>query len=209
MSAQSTSSGSGTVWVRALIGVALMFGGFYVSKNVKIPFLTALEESGISIDPGKTVAAIGVFLILFPILNMFFFAPLKKAIDDRNGQLERTFSEAEELRAEMTKMRADYERKLVETEEQARSEIQAQIREAQALGQQLKSEATSKVDTMIADAREQIERERETIVNELRLHVVDLALAAAEKVIGENMDSDKNRRLVTEFIEKAEVGAGR
>jgi F0F1-type ATP synthase membrane subunit b/b' len=34
---------------------------------------------------------------------------------------------------------------------------------------------------------------------------VDLALSAAEKVIGENMNSDRNRKLVEDFINKVEV----
>jgi hypothetical protein len=34
---------------------------------------------------------------------------------------------------------------------------------------------------------------------------VDLTLAAAERVIGENMTTERNRRLVEDFIEKVEV----
>ena len=44
-------------------------------------------------------------------------------------------------------------------------------------------------------------------MNELRLEVVNLTLAATEKLLGENMDSDKNRRLVQDFIDKVEVTA--
>ena len=44
-------------------------------------------------------------------------------------------------------------------------------------------------------------------MKDLRLQVVDLTLAAAEKVIGENMNDERNRRLVTDFIDKVEVAS--
>lgn len=188
-----------------IVGVGLMFAGFYVSKNVKIEFLETLAKQGIFIDLGKTVAVIGVFLIVFPLINTFYLKPLQEAIDDRNNALERTFTEAEELRAEMTQMRSDYESQLARTEADAREKIQAQIREAQVLRQQMLAEAGALKEEMVQRAGEEIQREKEKVMQSVRLEVVGLTLGATEKLLGTNVDSDTNRRLIQEFIDKAEV----
>ncbi|RYG43371.1 ATP synthase F0 subunit B [bacterium] len=167
----------------------------------------SMAETGIPIDFGKTLATIGILLILFPVVRSFFVQPLQDAIQERNSNLERTFTEAEQLREDMTKLRSDYEQRLVATEAQARTEIQAQIKEAQALRQTLMSEAAERADALVEQAQTQIAQERANAILQIRTEVVDLALAAAEKVIGENLNDERNRRLVQNFVDRVEVAA--
>jgi F-type H+-transporting ATPase subunit b len=166
-----------------------------------------LEGQGIPLDFGKTIGTIGVFLILFPVIKSFFIKPLQDAIQERNSDLERTFTEAENLRTEMERMKSDYDRRLAESEANAREQIQSQIREAQNLRSSLMAEAATRADALVQQATAEIEAEKQKVLVELRTHVVDLALAAAEKVVGENMDSERNRRLVDDYINSVEVVA--
>jgi len=200
---QKTSSGSAVPNI--IVGAILMLGGAYVSYNIHLGFQESLASQGIPLDLGKTVAIIGVFLILFPVINFFFVKPLNEAITDRTQSLESTFTEAENLRAEMTKMRAEYEQRIAATEANARDQIQAQIREAQNLRSTLMAEASQRADEMVARAQQEIESEKMKALTEIRLQVVDLTLTAAGKIIGESMDNDRHRRLVSEFIDTVEV----
>lgn len=195
--------------VKAIIGAILMVVGTYVSlkmahHEMANPF-AGLGEMGIPIDPGSTLATVGVLLIVFPLIEMFFTKPLAEAINERNSNLEQTFSEAESLRAEMTKMRSDYEARLVASEASAREHIEAQIKEAQKLRQTLMNEAAGRADAMIDRAQQEIAAERERILTGLRAQVVELSLVAAERIVGENMDNERNRRLVDEFVNGLEV----
>ncbi|MER3496544.1 MAG: ATP synthase F0 subunit B, partial [Armatimonadota bacterium] len=184
-------SKSGSPIPGIVIGVVLMIGGMAVHRAVG-----RIEPVGIPLEPGKTVATIGVFMILFPVIKMFFLNPLNAAVGSRNQELERTFSEAESLRAEMGTLRKEYEARLAATEAQARETIQNQIREAQALRSSLRDEAQARADALVANAQNEVTAERTRLLSELRTHVTDLALAAAERVVGENMDTDRNRRIV-------------
>lgn len=187
-----------------VIGIVLMLAGMYVSVNKVIP-MEALEAQGILLDFGKTIASIGVLLILFPVINTFYVKPLEDAIESRNSQLEKTFGEAEALRAELTAMKTSYEERLRETEASARAQIQAQIQEAQRLRQSLMEQAQSKADQLVKQAQEEIAAERDRVLADLRVSTVTLALQATERLLGANVDDANNRRLVEEFIEKAEV----
>ena len=198
-------SGSTTIF-NMIIGIALMVGGGYLNsqgtfKSIEEP----LEKQGIPLSFGITISVIGVFLILFPVVQSFFLNPLMTAINERNRELENTFSEAESLRKEMGDMKSAYEKRISDTEAEAREKIQAQLKEAQDLRTQLMADAATAKEHMISQAQEEISREKDKIMNELRVEVVNLALGATEKLIGANVNNDTNKRLVQEFIEKAEV----
>lgn len=199
--------------IMAVIGIVMMAGGWYLSKNMETispsfyEMLHKLEEQGVPFDPGKTISAMGVFFILFPVIRTFYFNPLNEAIDERTNTLDQTFAEAEALRTEMTTMKGDYEKRLAATEASAREQIQAQIKEAQTLRDTLKAEATGQAEEYKKRAIAEIDAEKSKVITELRVRVVNLSLQAAEKVLGESVDNDKNRRLVEEFIDQVEVPA--
>jgi len=205
MSNQEKKSGGAPTPVLIILGILLMVAGMYVAVNVKIPFQEGLAKQGIPLDLGRTLATIGVFMILFPVIRSFFLVPLGEAIGNRTTELEKTFSDAEDLRSEMKSMQSSYEKRIAETEADAREKIQAQIKEAQALRQRLEAEAVGRADELLKRAHDEIASERNKVITELRLEVVNLTLGATEKLLGENMDTDKNRRLVNDFVNKVEV----
>lgn len=160
-----------------------------------------MEKQGIPLDLSMTVSVMGVFWILFPIINFFFIAPLAEAINARNHNLEQTFAEAEQLKSDMQKMRAEYETQLAKTEADARDRIQQEVKKAQDLRTTITAEAGARADEMIRRAQDEIGQEKAKALVEIRTHVVDLTLQASTKVIGENMDTDRNRRLIEDFIQ--------
>jgi F-type H+-transporting ATPase subunit b len=207
MAATENKPSGAQVLIFMVIGAILMVGGMMVAnqhmlEGVEKPLT---EMVGVEVSLGKTIATIGVFLILFKVIHVFYLAPLFEAIDGRSTELESTFSEAETLRAEMVAMKSDYEKRLATTEANAREQIQAQIREAQQLRDTLKAEATAQADDYKRRAIEEINAEKNKVLTDLRLHVVNLTLQATERVIGENMDNERNRKLVEDFIDKVEV----
>ena len=198
---RNEKSSSGSPWIGIIVGAILMVGGTYISAKNLID-TSELTKKGLEIDPGMTIATIGVLMILFPMIKSFFITPLSEAITHRNQELERTFADAENLRSEMQKLRAEYEQRLTATEAAARAQIEAQIKEAQYLRQTLNAEAAARADELVKRAEQEIESEKARAITELRLHIVDLTLAATEKVLGQTVDAAINKRLVNEFIDK-------
>ncbi len=72
--------------------------------------------------------------------------------------------------------------------------------------QDIEEKARAEGDAMIERAVESIEREKDAALEELRKESVDLALAAAAKLVQESLDEKKDRELVMGFIE--ELGSG-
>jgi len=162
-----------------------------------------IEQLGLNLR--TALVQMGAVVLMFPVLDTFFLTPLREAMQSRTQQLEATYTEAEQLRARMEAMKTEYEARLAATEASAREQIQAQIKEATNLRTELIAEANSKRDEMLKKATEEIAYEKTRVISEIRSEVVNLTLMATERVLGENVDNDRNRKLVQEFIDKVEV----
>jgi F-type H+-transporting ATPase subunit b len=66
--------------------------------------------------------------------------------------------------------------------------------------------AREEQEALIARARRDIEEEKRKAVLDLRREAVDLALAAAGKLVEQKLDDDANRKLVTEYLATIEQG---
>lgn len=185
-----------------LLGLVMLVFGVYVKGQ---PWTTPEMFKDLGLDLGKTIVGVGWILIFIQLIKGFFYAPLDEAIQARNSELESTFTDAENLRTQMDQLKGEYEQRLATTEATAREQIQAQVREAQQIRQQLMAEAGARADELVKKAQEDIALERERVLAEVRLSVVDMTLQATERLLGENVDDERNRRLVQEFIDKAEV----
>ena len=183
-----------------ILGLILIAAGIalHTPLNFELP-------GHLVINLGETLAMIGFLVLLFPVVKIFYTQPLADAIQERNTELENTFNEVETLRSDMQKLKADYEARLAATEADAREKINSQIKEAQVLRQTLMAEAAAKSDDLLRKANEEIAGEKTKLIADLRTHVSDLAIAAAEKVVGQTMDTDKNRAIVDSFLTQIEA----
>jgi F-type H+-transporting ATPase subunit b len=190
MANENTSGGLPPI-VKVVLGFAIAAVGVFLNEKIGAgtEHVGRIELAGVALEPGKTVGALGVFLALFPVIESFFVKPLTTALGERNDSLESTFAEVESLRSEMTSMKSEYEKRIAATEAEAREKINAQIKEAQVLRQSLMAEAADKSKAL----------------REIQIHVTDLALQAAEKVVGKNLDNDLNRKLIADFVSDLEV----
>src|SRR6266567_3195528 len=88
--------------------------------------------------------------------------------------------------------------------EERERRIQQQLEEAERAA--LLAQAREQYEQLLERARKEIESEKEKAILELRREAVDLSIAAASKLIEANLDSEANRRLVTEYLSSLESG---
>lgn len=193
----------GSTLVFLLVGIALIALGVFVKGQ---PWTTPEMFKPLGLDIGKAIVGVGWFLLFIPVIRMYFYDPLKEAIDERNTRIESTFEEAESLKARMEELRTSYETKLAESEAEARAKINAALEEAQRMKQNIIAEAKAQADEIRAKGEADVERDRAKMLVDLHTQTVELTLVATEKLIGASMDPERQRNLVREFIKTAQVG---
>ncbi|MFN3467143.1 MAG: F0F1 ATP synthase subunit B [Candidatus Brocadiales bacterium] len=145
------------------------------------------------------VQALG-FLILLYLLRRFLFGKIFDLIKARREEIKSTFEATERDRQEASKLKANYEKRLSEAEDEAERKLTEAVKEAQKLGSELIERSRQEAETLKLKARETIELERKKITQELRNQVVALSLLASEKLIQQSLSREAAEKLVDGFI---------
>ncbi len=150
------------------------------------------------------VQAVG-FLILVFVLAKYTFGPIYNLLQARQDKIRHDLDEAESRRVEMQRLQREYEERLAQIEDEARDKIQAAVKEAQAAREELIARAQEDSQRIARRGLEDIEREREKAMAEMRDQLAELAVTAASRVIKRNLDAQSHTQLIDEVI----AGVGR
>ena len=141
------------------------------------------------------------FLLLLFILRKLAWGPITKALIEREAKIDASIKSAETALAEAKQIQADNAKARREADQDA----QRILREAREAAEQLRADeidkTRGKIQAMQEQARVEIEREKESALNELRTEVADLAIQAAEKILDDSLDQPRQKKLVESFID--------
>lgn len=156
--------------------------------------------SKLGIDWKLLIAQIVNFLILLFILYKFAYGPIVAMLEKRQKKIEQGLKDAEAARRNLEKS----EEKQKEILKKARADFKVIVEKAHTQAEKSKSEiaaeAKAQAERILADAKVQIGREKEKTIREIKSEIGGLVIAAAEKVIGERLDEDKDKKLIERAI---------
>lgn len=132
-----------------------------------------------------------VGLIIFLALLVYLKVPgmVAKSLDERAEKIASELAEAKRLREEAQHVLAEYQRKRKEAEAEAASIVAAAEREAAALTAEAKAKTEEFVARRTALSEQKIKQAEDEAVNAVRSAAVDLAIAAAEKLLASKTDA--------------------
>ncbi|MFV2007608.1 MAG: F0F1 ATP synthase subunit B [Longimicrobiales bacterium] len=161
----------------------------------------AASPSLFDINLGLSTWTLIVFGLVLLILHRYAWGPILGAVNAREEGIQSDLDQAKSEREEAASLLAEHKRQMAE----ARREAQQIIQDGKTAGEKLRQEIEAKARTeghaMVERAREEIQRERDAAVDTLRKEAVDLALAAASRLIRDNLDDERNRELVMGYLD--------
>ncbi|MBQ6034261.1 MAG: F0F1 ATP synthase subunit B [Ruminococcus sp.] len=143
-------------------------------------------------------------LILFILLRIFLFKPINKMKADRTRTIQDNLDSAEKAKAEAEELRQQYEDSISEAKEKANQIIMKAHEDAESERTAIIRKSQEEAEKIVADADKTIENERKRVLRQAQSEIADLAIEAASKIIGENVDDEKNRKLVDKFLSDEE-----
>lgn len=154
----------------------------------------------------QVIIAAANFLLFLAIIWTFAFKPVSRMLEERRSRIEQGLKDAEQARGD----RENAEAERVGTLAEARREANDILARAQKVAQESRdadiAATKEELERLRARAASDIEAEKVRAIGELRAEVADLALQAASRVVGETMSSDRERRLVDEFLRGTTIG---
>jgi F-type H+-transporting ATPase subunit b len=157
------------------------------------------------INTGLSAWTLLVFGILVWVLGKYAWGPILQAVEARESGIQSRLDEAAQRNEEAAKLLAEHREQLAD----ARRQAQELVAEGKAVGENVRREiedkARAEAQAIVERARSEIERERDQAIEALRKESVDLALAAASRLMQESLTQDKDRQLVERYL--SEMGS--
>lgn len=193
---------------RALAGRVLAYVGALL---LAAPTWVAAQEPGaaengasaiFSLNLGLVIWTWVLFLLTLGILAWKVFPFIAGGLEERQRKIQQSIDEAGNAREEAERLREEQRKEL----EAARREAQDLVERAREAGQRLKDELLEEgrreQGEMMERARREMERDRKELVEAVRRDAVEVALAAAERLLNKHLDAEENRRLVRDYVSR-------
>lgn len=146
------------------------------------------------------------FLIIFIMLRAFVFNPIVDLLNKRRASIAQGLQDAQ-VAAEA---RENAEKDAEEILAKAQTEANLKIREASERAEKASKEILAEAEVETAKVREaalvDAKLERERVLADVRGQVAALAIAAAQKLVGEALDEKRQHALLDEFFSGVQSG---
>ena len=150
-------------------------------------------------------AAINLVLLLI-LMRIFLFMPVRKMMDERTKMVQDDLDKAKKTREEAEALKQQYQEDLSGAKEEVQKILDKAHEDAEPERAAMIRKSQEEAEQIVADAGKSIEDERRRVIAQAQTQIADLAIEAASKIIGENVDDEKNRRLVDKFLSEEEGG---
>jgi len=162
--------------------------------------------AALGINPGFLLVFGLYFLLVMFVLTRWVYTPVINALETRQKKIAQGLEDAR-VAAEA---RANAEKEAAKIVAEAQSEANKRVAEAAGRADKAAKDITAAAEEerahVLKTAQEEAAFERNRILGDLRGQVAALAIAAANKVIGEALDEQRQRRLIEEFFSGVKAG---
>lgn len=139
-------------------------------------------------------------IVLFVILRVLLYKPVKKFMSERAQRLEDEKKSAELDRNEAARLKADYESRLTAAQEEANGIIREKSEQAVQKGENIISDAKTSAGEIIESAKNEAENIKKRAVEDSKKQIVVLASEMAEKILCREINDKDNEKLTQEFF---------
>ncbi|MCS7060458.1 MAG: F0F1 ATP synthase subunit B [Anaerolineae bacterium] len=152
------------------------------------------------------VAQIVNFILLLLFLNALMIKPIMRGLENRRKRIEESLANAAKADERLANVEKDYQARMAEAEAAAAKIRADALQGAQAELDNLRKAALADADRIREQARLDALAERNQTLAQLRAQVAALAMAAANKIIGDSLDAQRQKALIDDFFSKVPAG---
>ena len=163
-----------------------------------------MEALGINL--GYLIVQILNFAIIFVVLRVWVFKPIVSLLEKRRQTIAQGLEDARIAAEARANAEQEAEKVLAEAQVQANQLVRQATERAEQAAVELRAAADREGEERRKSAIAEGEQIKAQALGELRGQVAALAIAAAQKVIGETLDERRQQKLIEEFFSGIESG---
>lgn len=167
--------------------------------------LAAVQEEGggtgpFAINPGVTIWTLLIFGLLVFILAKTAWPAILKTVEEREQKIQAQLDAAAKANAEAQRLLAEHQAEVAGAKAEAQEIVAAGRQAGEKVREEIVAKGRAEQEELLARARREIQIEKERALADLRREAVELSIAVASKVIGRNLDTESDRRMVQDYL---------
>lgn len=163
-----------------------------------------MEKLGLNL--GYILVQIFNFLALFVVLRAWVYKPIVAMLEKRRSTIAQGLEDARIAEEARTNAEAEASKIILEAQTKATHIVHESMERADKVVVEIKAEAEKEINKERAATLVEVEDERGRMLGDLRGQVAALAIAAAQKLVGEALDEKRQHALLAEFFSGVKNG---
>jgi F-type H+-transporting ATPase subunit b len=151
---------------------------------------------------GQIFTQIVSFLIMLWVLKRYAWKPLLSTLDERKNRIKSEIKSIEKQKKDVESLIEEYRNKLKEIDVYARTKTQEAVDEGKRRADEIQKEAQQKAQAMIIKAQNDLQKEIIKAKEQLKDELVNMTVAATEKILQKNLSKEKQKDLLSDFVEQ-------
>ena len=151
----------------------------------------------------ETIPMLVAFVVLLIVLGKFGWPLLDGILEKRATTIREALKKSEEAQAEAERTLAEYKKELANAKAQAAEIVAEAKKTGEAVKADIQAQAQAESAAMIEKVKSTIEAEKKASVAELQGSIVDISVAVAERLIGEDLSDDEHRKIIERYVNEA------
>jgi F-type H+-transporting ATPase subunit b len=143
------------------------------------------------------------FFIMLGILYKFAWRPILTALDQREEKLRKSLEEADRLTTELEQINQTRQEIVQKAQSEGKLIVEESRHAAIEAAQHIREKARGESQILLENAKREIHDATEKARAVLKQESIDTAVKLAGKLIEENIDQKKNKRIIDEFIKES------
>jgi F-type H+-transporting ATPase subunit b len=147
-----------------------------------------------------------VFLIVLVILKKWGFPVIVNMVNERKEYIDSSLAKAHEATEKLANIQKEGEALLQEAREKQAQLLKEAKETHDAVVAKADADAREQANKLLSEAKAQIENEKASAIREIRAQVAELSVQIAEKVVRQNLSSDKAQmQLIDKLLDEVSV----
>ena len=172
-------------------------------------FLASTGTAGVIEINGTVIVELLTFLLMLAVLARYVYPEVVKVAESRQRAIAEQLRLAEQAKTDAEARLKEAQAQLEDARKTGQQVVDSANRSAEQARQDLRQKAEEEASRIAESARKDIEVERERALQSARVELAGLVVVATEKVIGETLDEPRHRKLIERAIEEIASGDGR
>ncbi len=160
----------------------------------------------ITVDFWHIVMSMGNLLILTAIVKKFLFNPVNKIINKRQNEVDTFYLDAKKALSCAESDKNSYKKKINMADKEASKIINAAIKKADDVSQNMINDTNEKISILINKAQKDIEIKKRGAILEMKDEISEMVISLAEKVVKREITADTHSELINAAIDNLYEG---